>query len=256
MSRSPAPGASSAGDALVLRDISAGYGRGREILEGLSLTVPRGACWAVVGPSGAGKTTLLRVILGSLTPRRGTVRRPALENGAGAREGAVGYIPQNLGLVRNRTARQNVLLGALRRLPWWRTLAGRFPPGEVRDADEALARVGLEDRGDERVGELSGGERRRVAIARALLQRPSILLADEFLAEVDRVTSREIVALLRRLQERTGMTLLFVDHDVENACGIAERIVVLAGGRKVREMEASRVDPARLDALFRTTPAA
>lgn len=238
------------GDALVLRDVDACYGHG-QILEDFDLRVPCGACWAVVGPSGAGKTTLLRVILGTLVPCHGTVMRPALETESGSRRGSVGYIPQNLGLVRNRTALQNVLLGALNRLPWWRTLTGRFPTREARQAEEALCWVGLRGRGGERIERLSGGERRRVAVARALLQRPDVLLADEFLAEVDRVTSREIIDLLERLRESTGMTLLFVDHDIENACRIADRVVVLSGGSKIRELEASRVDPSRVRELFR-----
>ncbi len=244
------PGSSSP-HALVLRGVTAGYRRGRPILRDLDLAVPRGECWAVLGPSGSGKTTLIRVILGVLRPERGTVRlQPGEPNGTG-RAGGIGYIPQNLGLVRHRSVRENVLLGCLDRLGSWRALTGRFPEAEAEAADEALRRVGLGGRGGERIERLSGGERRRVAVARALLQRPRLLLADEFLAEVDRVAAAEIVALLRQLRRDTGMTLLFVDHDVENACRIADRVVVLAGGRKVRELSAGEVDPSRVGELFR-----
>lgn len=233
--------------ALALRGVTAGYRRGRPILRDLDLTVPRGESWAVLGPSGSGKTTLIRVILGLLKPDGGTVRCHVDDcDGDG-----IGYIPQNLGLVRNRTVRENVLLGSLRRLGFCRTLTGSFPEEERRAAEEALGRVGLGGRGEERVERLSGGERRRVAVARALLQRPSLLLADEFLAEVDRVAAGEIVGLLRTLRRETGMTLLFVDHDVENACRIADRVVVLSGGRKVRELAAAEVDSSRVAELFR-----
>lgn len=207
-----------------------------------------------MGPSGGGKTTLLRVIAGLLPATRGTVRRPVLEGGEGgprAPEHRVGYIPQFLGLVRNRTAVENVLLGALGRLGPWRSLAGRFPPGERAAAWEALRRVGMGERGDERVETLSGGERRRVAIARALLQRPRLLLADEFLAEVDRVTAQGIARLLQDLRRDTGMTVIFVDHDLDAACRIADRVLVLARGRVVDELDAATATASRLGDLFR-----
>lgn len=253
--------------ALVLEGVTAGYRRGGPILRGLDLSVPSGECWAILGPSGAGKTTLIRVILGVLKPDRGVVRHHP-GNGLGRLRGPdgdgraagtdlpgneIGYIPQNLGLVRNRSVLDNVLLGALSRLGFCRALLGHFPDREVADAEAALHQVGLGGRGRERIERLSGGERRRVAVARSLLQRPTLLLADEFLAEVDRLAAAEIVALLRRLRRETGMTLLFVDHDVENACRIADRVVVLSGGRKVRELAAADVDPTRIEELFRSS---
>lgn len=236
---------------LSLRGVSAGYLPGRPILHDFDLDVPKGACYAVLGPSGGGKTTLLRIILGLLKPSRGTVERPCLCGADVRQRGAVGYIPQSLGLVRNLTVQENVLLGALGRVALWRSLLGRFPAHEVERAEEALAAVGLEGRGDERVDFLSGGQRRRVAIARAVVQRPLLLLADEFLAELDRETAFEITELLRRLREATGMTMLFVDHDVDTACRIADRVVVVVAGRKVCEMTPEEARPQRAQDLFR-----
>ncbi len=248
ISASPPPG----GSALVMRDVSAGYERRRPVVHSMDLDVARGSCCALVGPSGCGKTTLLRVILGSLTPQQGLVDRPCLAGLNGGRKCAIGYIPQNLGLVRNLTVRDNVLLGALGRTRFWRSMLGRFSAADRRRADEALGAVGLNGRGGERIERLSGGERRRVVIARALLQNPRLLLADEFLAEVDRAAADEIVEILQDVRRRTGMTIVFVDHDLETACRIADRVVVMAEGSKVGEFAGSEGSAARVHELLRS----
>ncbi len=238
--------------ALVMRGVFAGYERRRPVVHGMDLDVARGSCCALVGPSGCGKTTLLRVILGSLTPQKGLVDRPCLAGLNGGRKCAIGYIPQNLGLVRNLTARENVLLGALGRTRFWRSMLGRFSAADRRRADEALDAVGLGGRGDERIERLSGGERRRVVIARALLQRPRLLLADEFLAEVDRGAADEIIEILQDVRHRTGMTIVFVDHDLETACRIADRVVVMAEGSKLGEFSGNDRSAARVNELLRS----
>ena len=233
--------------AIVVDAVTAGYDARHPVLHDVSFSVPAGAWWAVVGPSGCGKTTLLRSILGVVRPTSGAVHLPGCQHS----RDALGYIPQQLGLVRNLTACQNVLLGGLGRVGAWRSLAGRFTSDEVAAAERALESVGLGGRGNELVTVLSGGERRRVAIARALVQRPSVLLADEFLAELDPVTSDAIVALLVRLRAETGMTLLCVEHDLHAAAQAADHVVVLVGGRKVREVDASRIDASDAAGLFR-----
>jgi phosphonate transport system ATP-binding protein len=238
--------------ALVLHGVSAGYGGDRAIVHDVDLAIPEGGCWAILGPSGCGKTTLLRVVLGMLRPVRGHIERPTLrQRGRVCRTGEIGYIPQNLGLVRHLSARDNVLLGALSRIAWWRSVSGRFPAAELAAADAALAAVGLGGRGTEKVQTLSGGERRRVAIARAIVQRPRILLADEFLAELDAHTSQEIVELLQALRRSHNLTIIFVDHDVEAACRIADRVVVLCRGRKVAELDPAATTTASIRELFR-----
>lgn len=237
--------------AVVIDRLTAGYSPCRTILRNVSLKVPQGACWAIVGPSGGGKTTLLRAVLGMVRPDSGEVRLPLLPVAGCDRRCAIGYIPQQLGLVRNMTVRQNVLLGGVGRMPRGRSLVGMFTRGESAAADEALASVGLAGRGRESVAKLSGGERRRVAIARALIQRPQILLADEFLAEVDQVTATSILDLLTAVCASTGMTILCVEHNLEAACRIAERIVVLADGCKVREIDPADAEGADAEDLFR-----
>ncbi len=238
--------------ALVMRGVSAGYDRRRCVVNGVDLEVACGSCCALVGPSGCGKTTLLRVILGSLPTQEGFVDRPCLGSLNGSRKCAIGYIPQNLGLVRNLTVRENVLLGALGRTRFWRSILGRFSAADRRRADEALENVRLGGRGTERIEQLSGGERRRVVIARALLQNPRLLLADEFLAEVDRTAAEEIIEILHDVRRQTGMTIVFVDHDLDTACRVADRVVVMAGGSKIAEFDGEERSPERVQELLRS----
>lgn len=238
--------------AVALEGVTVGYEAGKPILHNLDLQIERGACVAVVGPSGSGKTTLLRVVLGLLRPSVGRVvrRGPAAAETGREQPMSIGYIPQNLGLVRHASVRHNVLLGALNRMPWWRALWSGFRPEDVRAADEALAWVGLGGRGDEPVTQLSGGEQRRVAVARALLQQPDLLVADEFLAELDAVNASQMIRLIRDLREQTGLTMLFVDHDLDMACELADRVVVLSEGRKSAELEAEQACPISVRSLF------
>lgn len=210
-----------------------------------------GECVLLVGPNGSGKSTLLRLLAGLLEPRAGTVSRPDART-----PGALGYIPQRLGLVRHATARANVLLGAVPRLAGWRRLIGTFPEAERTAAEAALAAVGLEGRGGDLVEAMSGGERRRVALARAVLQRPRVLLADEFLAEVDHVTAEDLVDLLGRMRRETGMTMVVADHDVVQTARFADRVVVVVRGRVVDTVMPPAVTPERLRSLFRVGSAA
>jgi len=232
-----------------MRGVTAAYGSQAPVLTDLDLSVPHDACFAVVGPSGCGKTTLLRLILGQLAPTTGSVEC-ASARGTAMSRGCVGYIPQALGLVRNLSVRQNVLLGTLGRLPWWRTISGTFPAADLAEADEVLDAVGLGGRGEARVDQISGGQRRRVAIARALMQRPCLLLADEFLAELDPATADDIVNLLHDIRRTRPMTIVFVDHDIETACRVADRVIALAGGRKAAELDPCEATAARLREVF------
>ncbi len=155
----------------------------RCVLQDVSLEVEEGESYFIIGPSGSGKTTLLKTINGLVTPSEGKVTVFGLEINGHSHLSAVrkriGYIPQNLGLVRNLTVTENVLLGALPRTRPFFSLVKHFSDEDLDISVDALRAVGLEDQGHKKVYSLSGGEMQRVAIARTLLQRPSILLADE-----------------------------------------------------------------------------
>ena len=230
--------AKSSEPALVVEGVSFGYARDvRPTLSDVSFSVRAGETVALMGASGCGKTTLLRVVAGVRKPTAGHVRIPfAAPHG----RGAVGYIPQQLGLVRSRTALDNVLAGALCRTGTLAALFDRFRPGDVEAARTVLERVGLGGKADTRVGHLSGGERQRVAIARTVLQRPAVLLADEFTANLDIVKAGQILDLVREATAR-GVATLVALHNVELAREYADRVLFMREGRVVLDVPASKV---------------
>jgi manganese/iron transport system ATP-binding protein/manganese/zinc/iron transport system ATP- binding protein len=189
---------------IVVAGLSGGYAAGRPVLTDVSFEVPAGALVAVLGPNGGGKTTLFRALLGDLPVRSGTVEV----------EGDPAYVPQT---ERARldfpvSALDVAVMGAYRRTPWWRPVAR----GDRRAAHAALGRVGLEDEAHTQFGDLSGGQRQRVVLARALVQDTPVLLLDEPLSGVDRVSAARIEAVFGELRGE-GRAILVATHDVHHA---------------------------------------
>lgn len=187
------------------------------VLRDISLSLPRGKVTIIMGPSGTGKTTLLKVLAGILSPRRGQVF--VLDHTIEKRTQRnlfplIGYIPQQLGLVRNLTALENVLMGALGRCGHGKVLLGMFPRTEIEQARAALELMGIGHKASEEVFRLSGGERQRVAIARTLLQRPRVVLADEFVSDLDLALASEILGRIRRAAEEEQITFVMSMHRV------------------------------------------
>jgi len=213
------------------RDLWFSYDGRFQTLRGVDLNLSQGAMTMVVGRSGSGKTTLLKVLKGLLAPQRGSVRflLEACSNGDRPWD-RVAYIPQTLGLVRNMTALENVLTGALGRSAMMRSLLRSFPRVTIAEARESLSRLGMHHKIDERVHNLSGGERQRVAIARALMQRPAVILADEFVSQLDPITSEETLSLMREVAD-DGVSLLITTHETDVVAHYADRVVVMREGR-------------------------
>ena len=211
--------------AVLLRGVKKRYGE-RELLCGVDLEVQRGEFVAVEGQSGSGKSTLLHLLGGLDRDFEGEaqvlgcdLRRLADRELAALRHTQIGFVFQSFNLLPALTALENVLLPDF--------FGEGIPDAEAR-AREALARVGLADKGAARPAELSGGERQRVAIARALLARPPLLLADEPTGNLDARTGEEVIALFRELH-KDGMTLLIVTHEAR-VSHAASRVLVLKGG--------------------------
>lgn len=237
--------------AVRMAGVWAGYRPGLSALRGVTLEVAPGERRVVVGPSGSGKSTLLKVLAALIRPSAGEVQvlgTPAGTRRRGAMQ--VGYVPQNVGLVATATVLQNVMLGALARTSAIRSAIGAFPRGEYESAAEALASTGLGHLSERRAHELSGGERRRLAVARALVQRPALLLADEFLSELDDVTAERVLAALDGARVRLGMTIVMVEHNLRVACDFADRVTVLNDGEVVADAPAADLDPAILRGLL------
>jgi ABC-type sugar transport system ATPase subunit len=195
-----------------------------EALREISLSVAPGELVAVLGASGSGKSTLLRTIAGLEDPDGGRVLiGGADQTGVAPVERGVAMVFQSFALFPHLTVERNIAFGMRARREPKRAVVAR-----VRETAGALGLEGLLDR---RPGELSGGERQRVALARALAARPRVLLLDEPLSNLDaqlRVSTR---AEIRRVQEETGVTALYVTHDQGEALALGHRVAVLREGR-------------------------
>lgn len=200
-----------------------------EVLSGINLELQAATTTALVGASGAGKSTLLH-LLGALDrPTSGTVNfhgddifRKNDRELAMFRNRSIGFVFQFHHLLSEFTALENVMMPAL---------IARVPRGEARRrAEELLEDVGLAPRLSHRPGELSGGEQQRVAIARALVMSPALLLADEPTGNLDMKTSEGVHAVLAKLQQKKGLTLVVVTHNEQLAAAMG-RTVRLVDGR-------------------------
>ena len=229
------------GDAVCMDNVWASYNARSSTLSDISLRIKAGENYTIVGLSGSGKSTLLRLMNGMMVPSRGTIlvegRKPDQKDKR-FREtmSRMGYIPQSLGLVRNSSVLDNVIMGALPRMKRMQSLLKRYSDEDLVEARRILDRVGLAGMEDRKAYMLSGGEKRRVAIARAFMQRPRILLADEIVSELDGSTAREMLNLVAGMKRDTGLTAIMIHHDMRLALEFADRVAVIQEGRKVMEL--------------------
>src|SRR4029077_17245550 len=220
--------------ALAIEDVVAGYG-GVLALRGVSLSVRPGTITAVLGANGAGKTTLLTTISGFVRPRQGRItlegsdltrRRPE----AIARAG-LAHVPEGQGVITELTVEENLRLGAL-----WRH--GRSDRASAL-ADTYRRFPLLAAARGRSASTLSGGERQILVIARALMARPRVLLLDEpSLGLAPRIVA-QVMGLIRRLRDETGLTVLLVEQNARSALGIADLGVVLNLGQVVAAEDAA-----------------
>lgn len=212
---------------LNLKNLSIGYKD--PLVSKINKEIIAGESIAIVGPSGIGKTTLLRTIAGLIIPISGEISHSI------PKRGGIGYIPQKLGLIRHSSVRNNIALGArTRRSRWYPSL---FPLDRSlkKDIQEAMKSLNIEDLADDPVRILSGGQQRRVAIARTLIQRPQLILADEFLGELDSENIKSIVKATKKIIEEIGATLIMVEHNEERARQIADRIWRIKGNELIED---------------------
>ena len=220
------------------RELTRSYKKGETTitpLAGLDLDVEQGEFLALMGPSGSGKSTLLNLIAGIDKPTAGSLRIDGREVAtmtrgqlAAWRSDYIGYIFQLYNLIPTLTAYENIELPLL--------LHKLTRKQRHRKVAFALELVGLADRHDHFPRQLSGGQEQRTAIARAIVTDPKILVADEPTGDLDASSARAIMALLTRLNDELGKTLVMVTHDAHCA-GYARRTLHLEKGRLVETAE-------------------
>jgi branched-chain amino acid transport system ATP-binding protein len=248
------PGAAVAGsgehpDALALNNITVRFG-GIVAVDSVSLRVRRGESVGLIGPNGAGKTTLLDVAAGVRRPRDGTVLlfgEPATRTSAVRRaRSGVGRTFQHLSLFEGMTVREHVVIGYLAGTAHERPLRGSLAR-RSRLESEAMAddspfaptalitRLGLDAVADELAGEQSVGVARMVDLARALAMRPRVLLLDEPVSGLAESEPEEVASLLRTLRAEHQLSMLIVEHNLEFARMVSDRLVALDFGKKIAD---------------------
>src|SRR5438876_945492 len=193
-------------------------------LHNVSIEIEPGSLTALLGPSGSGKSTLLRVIAGLERPDTGRVLLDGKDvTGVPPQRRGVGFVFQHYAAFKHMTVEDNIAFGLRIR---------RRPRKEVRDrVVELLDLVQLEGLADRYPAQLSGGQRQRMGLARALAVDPAVLLLDEPFGALDARVRKELRGWLRRLHDETHTTTLIVTHDQEEAMDVADRVVVMNGGR-------------------------
>jgi sulfonate transport system ATP-binding protein len=223
---------SSTGAAVSLSGVSKSFGV-HPVLRGIDLEIPAGQFVAIVGRSGCGKSTLLRLLAGLEEPTAGKIEID--------------------GLSRGWRDRVRLMFQEPRLLPWQRVMANvevglsHAASGENRrrQALETIGQVGLSGREQEWPAILSGGQKQRVALARALVSHPRILAFDEPLGALDALTRIEMQALIEQVWEDKGFTAIVVTHDVTEAVALADRILLLDGGRVAMDVAVDLPRPRR-----------
>jgi ABC-type Fe3+/spermidine/putrescine transport system ATPase subunit len=208
---------------LSIRNLDSGY-TDKAVVKDLSLEVGPHETLIVMGPSGSGKTTLLLTILGVLTPTGGEMEldgesltaRPIEERN-------IGYLPQDYGLFPHLTVAENITYG----------LRVRGIPRDERQeaAGGMLSMVELAGLGQRKIRELSGGQRQRVGLARALAIKPSLILLDEPLSNIDQVTKAEVAARMKELFQKLEIPVVLVTHSREDARFLGGRLAIMIDGR-------------------------
>lgn len=195
-----------------------------EVLKGIDIELEQGKFYTLLGPSGCGKTTILRIIAGFEDATEGNVRFNGDRiNDLPANKRQVNTVFQNYALFPHMNVHDNVSFGL--------HLQKTFSKQEINEkVTQALNSVRLKGFADRQISELSGGQQQRVAIARAIVMNPKILLLDEPLSALDAKLRRDMQYELRDLQQRLGITFLFVTHDQEEALAMSDEIFVMNDG--------------------------
>lgn len=205
-------------DDLILTTENLSVGYDEVLISGITLKVLKGEVIAIVGPSGIGKTTLIRTIAKLVKPLSGSIYTEI------PKRGGLGYIPQMLGLVRHASVYHNVDLGARAGTRIFTGETSWFARRNDRTLS-AIERMGLTEKVNEPVRRLSGGQQRRVATARTLAQKPRLILADEFLSELDEGNISIVLEAVKEYMANNSSAMIIVEHNIKRAAEISDRML-------------------------------
>lgn len=239
-----------------IRNISKTYPNGTKGLNGINLSIASGEFIAIVGLSGAGKSTLLRSInrLHDITEGDILIDGSSITKASGKQLRAIrrniGMIFQSFNLVKRSSVLRNVLAGRVGYHSTLRTILGMFPERDLDIAFQALDRVNIVDKSYSRADELSGGQQQRVAIARVLAQEAKIILADEPVASLDPLTTKQVMDDLKRINQELGITTIVNLHFIDLARQYATRIIGLRAGEVVFDGPVSEATDERFAHIY------
>ena len=199
------------------RDVSLGY-EGQRVLEHLNLTIHSGDYLCIVGDNGSGKSTLLRGLLGLLSPLDGEIWRAAA-----LRRGAVGYLPQQTRAQKDfpATVYEVVLSGCLNK----KGMHFFYSPAQKSEALMNMGKLGVLELKDQCYRDLSGGQQQRVLLARALCAAHKLLILDEPITGLDPAAAQDLYKILAYLNQKEGMAIVMVTHDLQAALQSAQRVL-------------------------------
>ncbi|PTE74652.1 phosphonate ABC transporter ATP-binding protein [Staphylococcus devriesei] len=238
------------------KEVSKVYPNGHVGLKNINLNIEKGDFAVIVGLSGAGKSTLLRTVnrLHDVTSGEIFIEGKSITKASNKElllmRRNIGMIFQHFNLVKRSSVLRNVLSGRVGYHSTWKMVLGLFPKEDKLKAMDALDRVNILDKCNQRSDELSGGQQQRVSIARALAQEASIILADEPVASLDPLTTKQVMDDLKRINEELGITILINLHFVDLALEYGSRIIGLRAGEVVYDGPAHEATEEVFDEIY------
>ena len=212
--------------ALKISNVTFSYKKGSPAISSLNLEVRKGSFTTLLGESGCGKTTILKLISGFLQPDSGTIEIDGInQNKIEPDKRKIAFVFQNYALFPHLTVRQNIFYG----------IKNKKNENNLKNFNETVKSLNLEDYLNRFPHELSGGQQQRVALARSLVLKPKILLMDEPLSSLDTKLREKVRDELKEIQQKLKITTIYVTHDREEALSLSDNIAVIHDGKILQE---------------------
>lgn len=241
-----------------MKKLTLGYKK-EKILTNINLHIKQGEFVGIIGPSGAGKSTLMMSIVGGIKVFSGDfevlgfdlhhIKKKHLYK----LRGQVGIIFQGYNLVERLSVLDNVISGMLKEIPMPRAIIKYYKNKELQKAKEYMEIVDILKYSKNRCDELSGGQRQRVAIARALAGEPKIILADEPISALDPSSAKKVMDILKKVNEKYGVTIVTNLHHLEVAKDYCERIIGVNNGTVIFDGKSGELSPKIVEQIYATS---